>query len=170
MQADLSADWHWIVRRFEKGLKTSRFYTFATTNPDGTAHLTPIASLVFNGNCTGYYSEVFPGRMARNLITDQRLCVMAVCMGSGYWFKSLLTGRFAQWPALRIYGTAARKVRKAKPGEIDRWRQRVNRYRPFKGYALLWKDIRFVRDIEFDRVEPVRMGPMTRHLDQGRMA
>lgn len=164
MALPLSTDWPWIVRHFEKSLKTGRFYTFASTNPDGTAHMTPIASLVLNDDCSGFYSEVFPGCMVANFKTDQRVCVMAVCMGFGYWFKGLRTGRFDQWPGLRLYGTVARQTRKAAPGEVERWLRRVKRYRWLKGYNLLWKDVQSVRDIVFDRYEPVRLGPMTRHL------
>lgn len=164
MTSPLAAEWPWIVRHFEKSLKTSRFYTFASTYPDGTAHITPIASLVLNDDCTGFFSEGFPGRMAANFKTDQRACVLAVRMGFGYWFKGLLTGRFDQWPGVRLYGTVARQPRRADPGEIERWLCRVRRYKGFRGYNLLWKDIRIVRDIVFDRFEPVRLGPMTRQL------
>lgn len=164
MALPLADDWPWIVRHFEKSLKTGRFYTFASTNPDGTAHVTPIASLVLNENCTGFYSEVFPNRMAANFQADQRVCIMAVGLGFGDWFKGLLTGRFDQWPGLRLYGTVARQTRRAEPGELERWLPRVKRYKCFKGYNLLWKDVGNVRDIVFDRYEPVRLGPMTRHL------
>jgi hypothetical protein len=165
MNATLSADWPRIVERFESSLKTSRFYTFATVSPDGAAHLAPIASLVFNGDCSGYYSEVYPGQMAANLKNDPRICVMAVRMGFGYWFKGLWCGRFGDWPAMRLYGTVAPRSRRSRPGEIERWRKRVKRYRRLKGYDLLWKGITTVRDITFDRYDPVRLGPMTRHLD-----
>ena len=69
----------------------------------------------------------------------------------------------AGWPGVRLYGTVGPN-RKAKPAELDCWRKRVKRYKGLKGYDLLWKDIQTVRDIQFDRFEPVRLGPMTRHL------
>lgn len=164
MRKDLSADWSWIVHRFEKSLKTTRFCTFASVNPDGTAHLAPIASLVLNDDCSGYYSEVYPGVMAANFKADPRVCVMVVCMGFGYWLKGLLTGRFDQWPALRLYGTVAPRSRQARPGEIERWRKHLKPYKRLKGYDLLWKRITTVREITFDRFDPVRLGTMTRHI------
>jgi predicted pyridoxine 5'-phosphate oxidase superfamily flavin-nucleotide-binding protein len=164
MPANLTTDWPWIVRHVEKSLKTSQFCTFATVNPDGTAQLAPIASLVLNPDCTGYYSAVYAGQMATNLETDQRVCVMAVCMGMGYWLKGLLRGRFDQWPALRLYGRVAPQARPARPGEIERWRKRMKYYKHFKGYDLLWKHVSTVRDIHFDRYDPIRLGSMTRHL------
>jgi len=164
MPADLKENWPWIVRHVERSLKTSRFCTFATVNPDGTVQMAPIASLVLNPDCTGYYSAVYPGQMAANLKTDERICVMTVCMGMGYWLKGLLRGRFDKWPALRLYGRVTADPRPALPGEIDRWRKRVKYYKPLKGYDLLWKHITTVRDIHFDQFDPVRVGPMTRHL------
>ena len=165
MTSSLQAEWPWIVQLFEKSLKKSHFCSFATVNPDGTAHVTPIGSLVFNEDCSGFFSEAFPGRMSANLETDQRVCVMTVYMGFGCWLKGLGTGRFDQWPGLRLYGKVTGRSRRAEPGEIDRWRSRVRYYKPFKGYHLLWEKISTVRDIVFDRFDPVRLGPMTRHLN-----
>lgn len=163
MQPDLQAHWPWIVRHFEKGLKRSIFYTFATVNADGSPHLAPYASLVLNDDCTGYYSDVFPNRMSRNLADDARVCIMAVDCGMWYWLKGLVLGRFDHWPGIRLYGTVD-KSREARPGEVERWMVRVRRFKPFKGYNLMWKGIHTVRDIRFTRYEPVRVGPMTRHL------
>ncbi len=163
MSSDLEANWHWIAKLFQKSLLTTRFYTFATVNPDGSAHVAPYASLVLNDDCTGYYSDVFPNQMTRNLKTDQRISILAVNFSFFYWLKGLFCGRFDNWPAVRLYGTVGRR-RKAAPGEIDRWRKRLKPYKCFKGYDLLWKDIESVRDIRFTHFEPVHLGPMTRQL------
>lgn len=163
MTSDLKADWPWIVQHFRKSLLSSRFYSFATVNPDGSAHVAPIGSLVLNDDGSGYFSDVFPGSMAKNLKADQRICIMAVRMGFWYWLKALVSGRFEGWPGIRLYGTAGER-RKARPGEIQRWRKRVNHFKPLKGYKLLWKDADVVRDVIFTRYEPVRLGVMTRHL------
>jgi hypothetical protein len=163
MQPDLQAEWPRIVQHFEQTLKRSIFYTFATVNADGSPHLAPYASLVLNDDCSGYYSDVFPHQMSRNLARDQRVCIMAVNCGMGYWLKGLLFGRFDHWPGIRLYGTVD-KSRPAHPGEVERWLARVKRFKPFKGYDLIWKDIHTVRDIRFTHYEPVRVGAMTRHL------
>jgi uncharacterized protein len=163
MQSDLQAEWPRIVRHFEKTLKRSIFYTFATVNADGTPHLAPYASLVLNDDCTGYYSDVFPNHMSRNLAKGGHVCIMAVDCGMGYWFQGLLRGRFDHWPGIRLYGTVD-KTRPARPGEVERWLVRVRRFKRFKGYNLIWKGIHTVRDICFTHYEPVRVGAMTRHL------
>jgi uncharacterized protein len=163
MQPDLQAHWPWIVRNFGRGMEKSIFYTFGTVNADGSPHLAPYASLVLNDDCTGYYSDVFPNHMSRNLAADRRVCVMAVNGGMWYWLKGLFRGRFDHWPGIRLYGTVD-KSRPAEPGEVDRWRVRVRRFKRLKGYDLLWKGVDTVRDIRFTHFEPVRVGAMTRHL------
>lgn len=164
MPPDLQTDWPWIVRHFEQSLKRSFFHTFATVSADGSPHLAPYGSLVLNGDCTGYYSDAFPNHMSRNLAKDQRICILAVNCGMGYWLKGLFRGRFSRWPGIRLYGTVDQS-RPARPGEVERWLVRVKRFRPFKGYDLIWKGICTVRDIRFTQYEPVRVGPMTRHLE-----
>ncbi len=163
MSSDLKANWPKVKDHFKESLRSSRFYTFATVNPDGTPHMAPYASLVLNDDCTGYYSDVFPNKMSRNLKADPRICISAVRMGFGLWFKALFTGRFDGWPGVRLYGTVG-PSRSATLEEIDRWRHRMKHFKRMKGYKMLWADIRTVRDIQFHRFEPVRLGPMTRSL------
>jgi hypothetical protein len=165
MSTEIKTNWPWIVRFFKKSLSSHHFYTFATVDPDGRPHIAPYASLVFNDDCTGYYSDVFPQRMARNLKKDERVCIMAVDFGAWYTLKGLFRGRFDRWPGIRLYGTVGPN-RRALPEELDRWLVRVKRFKKFKGYDLIWKDIRTVRDIYFTDFEPVHLGPMTRHLQQ----
>lgn len=163
MTTDLNAEWPRIVRHFEKSILSSRFYTFATVNPDGSAHATPIASLVLNNDCSGYFSDVFQGKMMRNIKVDQRVCILAVRMGLWFWLKALTRGRYDAWPGIRLYGSVG-EHRTARPGEIERWRKRVNRFKRFKGYTMLWKYVDRVRDIRFTHFEPISMGAMTSHL------
>jgi hypothetical protein len=160
MSDELKHNWNKIVEYFEKSLQSNRFYTFATTNPDGSPHMAPYASLILNDDCAGYYSEVFPNQMNRNLKRDPRICISAVHMGMGTWLKALLTGKFQAWPGVRLYGTVA-PPRKGTLEEIERWRCRVKKYRWTKGYKLLWGGIPPVREIRFDRFEPIQLGRMT---------
>ncbi len=106
-----------------------------------------------------------PRNLARNLKKDERVCIMAVDFGAWYTLKGLFRGRFDRWPGIRLYGTVGPN-RRALPEELNRWLVRVKRFKKFKGYDLLWKDIRTVRDIYFTDFQPVHLGPMTRHLQQ----
>jgi len=163
MSADLHSNWPWIVRLCEQGLVKIGFYAFATVDPDGRPHMAPYASLVLNDDCSGYYCDVFPNRMSHNLAENQNICIMALNFGLWYWLKGLFLGRFDRWPGIRLFGTVG-KIRKAKPGEVERFLVRVKRFKRLKGYDLLWKNIQTVRDVHFTRFEPIRVGVMTRHL------
>lgn len=163
METDIKADWPTISKLFQKSILTTGFYSFATVNPDGSAHVTPIGSLVLGDDCSGYFSDVFPANMSKNLKRDQRICIMAVRSGFWYWLKALISGRFEAWPGIRLYGTVGER-RQARPGEVDRWRKRFKRFKRLKGYKLLWKEVDVVRDVSFTHYEPVRAGAMTRHL------
>jgi hypothetical protein len=44
------------------------------------------------------------------------------------------------------------------------WQDHVKAAKRTKGYALLWKNMRIVRDIYFDSYEPVRVGEMSKDL------
>jgi hypothetical protein len=87
MSDELKSNWKSIIKYCEKSLQSNQFFTFATTNPDGSPHMAPYASLVLKDDCTGYYSDVFPNRMSRNLKRDPRICISAVYMGMGVWLK-----------------------------------------------------------------------------------
>nr|WP_319392640.1 pyridoxamine 5'-phosphate oxidase family protein [uncultured Desulfobacter sp.] len=159
MDTALQIHWPEIMGHFEQSIRSSRFYTFATTTPEGEPHMAPYASLILNDDCTGYYSDAFPDKTSRNLRANPNVCISAVRMGFGFWFKALLSGGFPCWPCIRLYGTVG-PSRKAEPGEIDRWRRHMKPYRWMKGYKLLWADIRTVRDIRFQRFEPIQLGRM----------
>jgi hypothetical protein len=163
MSTDMQTNWPWIVKLFEQGLVKTGFYAFATVGPDGSPHMAPYGSLVLNDNCSGYYCDVFPNQMAQNLIENQNICVMATNFGMWYWLKGLFLGRFDHWPGIRLYGTAG-KIRRAEPGEVEKFRVRVKHFKLLKGYNLLWKNIHNVRDIHFTHFQPIRLGTMTRHL------
>lgn len=160
MSPELTSSWPQVKRFFAKSIQSSHFYTFATVNRDGSPHLAPYASLILNDDCTGYYSDVFPDKTSRNLKADPRICISAVRMDFRLWFTGLLSGKFANCFGIRLYGTVG-PSRKADSLEIDRWRCRVKRYKWMKGYNPLWGNVRTVRDIQFDRFEPLQMGRMS---------
>ena len=163
MSTDLRSNWPKIVRLCEQGLVKTGYYAFATVDPDGKPHMAPYGSLVLKDDCIGYYCDVFSNRMSRNLNQNQNICIMALNFGLWYFLKGLFLGRFDRWPGVRLFGTVG-KIRKAEPGEVEKFLVRVRRFKRLKGYDLLWKNIHTVRDIHFTRFEPIRLGVMTRHL------
>ena len=160
---DAVDNWEIVYTLFKQAFRSSLHFSIATVDGNGKPHVTPIGSLILDGPCRGFYFEEFPRQLPRNLQSNQQVCVMAVNSSRWFWFKSLLGGRFASPPAIRLHGVAG-ALRDATDREIARWQRRVSRVSFTRGHAMLWRDMRKVRDIEFNRIEPVDLGEMTRDI------
>ncbi len=160
---DIEKDWGLIKSICKDGLRSSRYFAIASTNSDGSPHVTPIGSLLLYEPGHGVYADEYPAALSRNIAKNPRLCVLAVNSGAGFWFKSLFNGRFHKHPGIRLMGTAGKK-RRGSDQEIGNWLRIVSPFRFFKGYDLLWRDMKYVRDIYFDDVRPLAVGQMTAGL------
>ena len=158
-------DHHWATIRelFKSASNTTGHFSLATVNPDGSPHITPIGSVVLRDDKTGFYCERFSRNIPLNLQFNPRVCVMVVNNGKLFWLKSLFRGRFDSPPGIRLMGKAGEK-RKGTDQELAQWQKRVKPFRKLKGYGLLWKDLKDVRDIYFHDFEPVHVGVMSQHL------
>jgi len=157
-------NWEIIRKIFKDSGKSTIFYSIATVNDKGMPHVTPIGSLFLRIDKTGFYFEEYGSIMKRNLKGKSQVCIMAVNTGRFQLYKSLITGH-SQYPvAVRIYGTAGEK-REATGEEMNKFRRLIKPFKWTKGYDLLWKQLRFVRDIHFDEYEPVRLGNMKSFVD-----
>jgi len=161
----MSIDEHWaeIKKLFRQSFKSSFHYAIATVNEDGEPHVTPIGSLVLGKPGRGLYFEEFPRQLPRNFERNNQVCVLAVNSSRWFWVKSLIAGKFASPPAVRLFGTVG-GVREATKKEIKLWQTRVKPVSFTKGHAIMWANMKTVREIEFSRVESVRLGEMTRDL------
>jgi len=159
-------NWVDIKRIFAQSFKSSFHYAMATVDEDGGPHVTPIGSLILSSPGRGFYFEEFPRQLPLNLQSNGQVCVLAVNSSRWFWIKSLFSGRFSSPPAIRLFGTVG-EVREASEKEIKLWHHRVKKARNSKGFALMWKDMKRVRDIEFSRAEPVHIGEMTRDVWDG---
>ena len=63
---------------------------------------------------------------------------------------------------IRLHGKVGDR-RPATEGEIAVWQKRVKGVRRTKGYKLIWKNLKYVRDIQFDSFEPITAGKMTKN-------
>ena len=150
---------------FKQSMNSSLHFAVGTVNEDGSPHLTPIGGLFLRNNQTGFYFDIISVKLSRNLERDQRVCILAVNSDLTFWGKSFMTGRCATPPSVRLSGVVGQR-RESKEDEIEMWYKHVAFARGTKGYDLLWKDMRFVRDIYFDSFDPVYMGEMTKALWQ----
>jgi hypothetical protein len=160
---DIVKDWQQIKKIFNDGFKTSGHYAIASTNPDGSPHVTPIGSLILYDPGHGVYADEYPIILSRNIKHNSRVCVMAVNSGSGFWFKSLIKGKFHKHPGIRLTGIAGNK-RLGTEREINNWLKRVKIFSRFKGYNKLWLNMKYVRDIHFDGAMLLSAGKMSEEL------
>jgi pyridoxamine 5'-phosphate oxidase-like protein len=162
---DVQKDWTLIKSLFRDGVKSSGFFAIASTNPDGSPHVSPIGSLILYEPGHGVYADEFPAILSRNIAHNPRVCVMSVNSGKGFWLKSLIRGKFHNHPGIRLTGTAGKK-RLGTEKEIHNWLKRVSVFRKFKGYDLLWRHMKYVRDIHFDDIALLSAGKMSAGLSE----
>jgi len=160
---EIEKDWSLIKSICKDGMRSSSFFAIASTNTDGSPHVTPIGSLLLYEPGHGVYADEYPANLSRNIANNPRICVLAVNSGIGFWLQSLIKGRFHKHPGIRLMGTAGKK-RRGSDQEIQNWLHVVRPFRFFKGYDLLWRDMKYVRDIYFDKVIPLSAGQMSAGL------
>jgi len=165
-QLPLDEQWETARALVKRSFRSSLHYAFASNNADGTPHVSPIGSLLLREDePTGFYFELFTKQLPHNLEQQPHVCILAVNSSKWFWLRALFLGRFPSPPAVRLRGAVGAR-RQATPAEIARWRKRVGWTRWLKGYPMLWGNLRFVRDIQFQSIEPVRLGAMTQGLWQ----
>ena len=82
---DVQKDWTLIKSLFRDGVKSSGFFAIASSNPDGSPHVSPIGSLILYEPGHGVYADEFPAILSRNIAHNPRVCVMSVNSGKGFW-------------------------------------------------------------------------------------
>lgn len=126
---------------------------------EGRLRVFPIGSLRLGRDGSATYFELF----ARPVSEGSEIAFLAVDMGLWFWLTSLLSGRFSRPPALRLYGKLGKR-RPCRECEKQGWHRRVGLLLRTKGGRSLWSKPGPIRELRFERVEPVNLGPTTRHL------
>ena len=160
---EIGKHWKTIQAIFQECRRSSTHYAVATVNEDCSPHVAPIGALFLREDKTSFYFDEFTVNMSRNIERNPRACILAVNSNLTFWQQSLLVGKFKTPPAVRLMGSVGKK-REATEEEIAMWQNHVKVARGTKGYDLLWKNMRTVRDIYFDSFEPVSCGQMTQDL------
>lgn len=153
-QTELVGRWPEVRKLWESSL----FGAFATLGPDG-PQVTPIASLYLHKTePRGYYHPIFAARLMKTLTYEPRFELLFVDTSLLHWITGLVRGRFDRLVAGRLKGHAVGPRRHATEEELARWQRRVRAARLTRAYDLLWKDVRFVQELRFDALIPVRLG------------
>ncbi len=161
---NLQSDWLEIRKTFSLARRSNLHYSFGTVSPDGTVSITPIGSLLLDREQPrGFYCDVLNRQLASNLRSDSRVTVLAVDSRYGAWLRAFWNGQFARPPGFRLYGTVSER-RLACDLERERIRRLFRAVRLTRGGKSLLSQMAWVRDIHFDRVEPVRIGALTSQI------
>jgi uncharacterized protein len=155
-QSELVARWPEVRKLW----KSAPFGAFATSGPEG-PQVTPIGSIYLHeSEPRGYFHPVFTSRLRKALSADQPFELLFVSNSPVQWLSGLVRGRFDHMVAARLKGRAQGARREAAADEVARWHRRVSKVRWTRGHDLLWKDVRFVQELRFDSLVPVRFGAL----------
>ncbi|NQY64308.1 MAG: hypothetical protein HRT38_11350 [Alteromonadaceae bacterium] len=128
---------------------------------EGHPHTSPIGSVYLENEESGYFIEMFTKSFGDQV--ENKACIMAVNTSLVFWLKSLFSRAFATPPAVRLLVTVKER-REISEDEMARFHKRVKPFRRLKGYKHMWSTARYVRTFTVDKVIPVSIGKMTKHL------
>jgi hypothetical protein len=132
----------------------------ASRNPDGSAHLTPIGSVILTDLGNGFYFDMFNRQLAHNLDTDPQVTILAVDSGKLMWLRSLLKGTFVRPPGVRMTAEVT-QPRPSTREEIKQFYRVVGPMLRTRGGQLLWGRLPSVRDLRIKTITPLSIGAMT---------
>ncbi len=64
---DIEKDWGLIKSICRDGMKSSSYFAIASTNPDGSPHVTPIGSLLLYEQGHGVYADEYPAALSQKI-------------------------------------------------------------------------------------------------------
>ena len=160
---ELRDHWAEVKAVFAAGIKTSGHCAIASVGADGWPHVTPIGFIFLRDDYSAYYFEEYTQKLRHNIEHDPRVSLMTVNTGALFWLSSLYKGKFASAPGIRLTGIAGQRRLASEP-ERAAYLARVSRFRKLKGYALIWSDLRYVREIALTGFSPVGYPRMTDQL------
>ncbi len=152
--------WKKITSYYNEYSKKAFHCSFATASSEKEPNVTPIGSLVLRDNATGFFFDVFPTVMSRNIEDNGKVCLMLINGSTLFWFRSFRKGVFDKPSGIKMAGTVGEK-REATPEEKEAFLGRYKRLKGFKGFKILWGDLDYVRDITFTDYYPIMTGAMT---------
>ena len=147
----------WIkIRNF---VHKRTLFCSAAVMEEGGIRMFPIGTLRVGRDGTATYFELF----ARPVAEGTPITFMAVDAGLWFWLTSLLKGRFDRPPAVRLMGRVGPK-RACSDEEAEGWHRRGGILLKTRGGKALWSRPGPIREVVFERAEPVKIGKVTHHL------
>ena len=159
--SEVTADDRREARRVVKRAVASSLHcTIASHGPGDRVHLTPIGSLILADVGRAFYFDVFNRDLGRHVAIDPRVAILAVDSRRGMWLRSLLSGRFASPPGVRLDGTVG-PARRSSLDEVRQFQRVVGPLVRTRGGAKLWGRLPVVRDVTISSVTWLQIGDLT---------
>jgi hypothetical protein len=155
-----SEDWEMARQTVRHSFSSSLHCTITSVNADGSAHATPVGSVLLTAPGYGFFFDIFNRQLAHNLDLDPRVTILAVDSSKRLWLSSLLRGHFTRPPGVRLVGEAGPR-RLATAVEVQRWHRAVRPLLRTRGGQILWGKLRYVRDLSIETTSPINLGKMT---------
>jgi hypothetical protein len=152
-------EWDLVRRTVRRGVRSGLHCAVASRNADGSAHVTPIGSLVLTDFGQGFYFDILNRDLARNLREDPRVTVLAVDSSRWMWARSLIKGTFVRPPGVRLTAEVG-PPRPSTPEEIKQFHRVLGPLLHTRGGQRLWSRLPRVRDLRITAVTPIRVGAM----------
>ncbi|MBX2816854.1 MAG: hypothetical protein KTR24_12680 [Saprospiraceae bacterium] len=156
----LRRDWAIIRKHFNRNFSSNFHVSIASTDTEGMPTCTPIGTLFLNRDFTGFYFEKYPKSLPSSANDRNSVCVLSVNSRALFWLTALFRGGFRHYPGMKLYGLLGRR-RPATEIEKSRLRKRMKVTAWTVGNRRLWGDMDMVRELTFNRVEPIELGDMT---------
>lgn len=153
--------WSAVRSILRKANGSSLHASIASANADGSAHVTPIGSLMLGAKGVGMYLDVFNSGLAANVDRDPRVSILVVDSRKVMWLRSLLGGAFVACPGVRLIGSVG-PARPTTPAEIDRFGRHIGPLRRTRGARAMWGSLHTARDVTITRAQNLNLGPMTK--------
>ncbi len=160
---DIKAHWSDIKRHFNSAFKQHLHVVFASVDENNNPVATPIGTLFFNKDQTGFYFEKFATKLPAGKAHSSTICILAVNSNKFMWIKALFRGYFSKYPGLKLYGQLGER-REATADELQRLKRRMKTTKGLQGHTYLWGDMYHIREILFNHVEEINLGKMTQKL------
>ncbi|MEQ1570570.1 MAG: pyridoxamine 5'-phosphate oxidase family protein [Myxococcota bacterium] len=154
-------EWEAVRPLFRTAFRTSLHFALASVDADGAPRVTPIGTVLLAEPGHALYFELFAHGLGARLSADPRVSVLAVDSGRLLWLRALWQVRFPRPPAARLVGRASPERRPPTEGERRRWERRMGPVARLPGARRLWGELPWVRDLWIDRIDRVRIGPLT---------
>ena len=158
-------DWSEVRAVVNRAFGSHFHSVLGSVDEKGVPHLTPVGSLMLGAPGEALFFPIFTSGLRRRLAADPKVGILSVDGRASTWISALASGRFRQPIGVRMHAVAKGAPRPVTKEELLRWHRRVGWLRWFPAYPKLWGKIEEVQELKIYRVEPIRLGALTKGVE-----